>query len=58
MGDLKIKNLYGADIEITSKCSICGKDFIYRLRERKTCGDDACYEESKKRRERGHNRKD
>ena len=51
MGDLKVKNLYGADIVITSTCGICGKEFTYRLKERKICQDETCYKESKKRRE-------
>ena len=57
MGKLTVKNIYGGDLEIESKCGICGKEFTYRLKERKVCANDECYKESKKRRERNQNSK-
>ena len=54
MTKLSINNFYGADIEVESKCCICGKTFTYRLKERKICGDDVCFKESKRRRERDY----
>lgn len=51
MGKMTVKNLLGADIEVESTCGICGKQFKYRLKERKLCGSDACYNESNKRKE-------
>ena len=46
-----VNNLYGADIMLTSICNICNKEHSYRLKERKICSDDKCYQESKKRSE-------
>ena len=51
MGYLTIKNLFGGDLIITSTCNICNKEHTYRVKERKTCSDDKCYQESKKRSE-------
>ena len=51
MSKMAINNIYGADIMITSICNICNKEHTYRLKERKTCPDDKCYQESKKRAE-------
>lgn len=51
MSHVLIKNIYGADIWITSTCNICNKEHTYRLKERRVCPDDKCYEESKKRSE-------
>lgn len=52
MGELRVKNLYGADIELIGKCGICNEEFTYRLKERKVCQKEACFKESIKRRER------
>ena len=49
-----IENIYGGDIWIISKCKICGKEHKYRLHERQICGSEACYEESKKRKDKKH----
>lgn len=51
MGRLIVGNLYGGDLMITSACKICGKEHSYRLKERQTCPDEKCYQESKKRKE-------
>ena len=55
MGKLIIKNTYGGDIELESKCGICGKPFTYRLKERRVCSNEDCYKESKKRQNRNTN---
>lgn len=52
MGKIIINNALGADIEIESKCGICGETHRYRLKERRICSKNACYEESKKRQQR------
>ena len=57
MGKMVIKNLYGADIELEGVCSICNKPFIYRIKERKICPDDKCYQESKRRYEKDNSRR-
>ena len=51
VGQVIIKNLYGADMVVESVCSICGKTHQYRLKERKICSSDDCFNESKKRNE-------
>lgn len=51
MGKMIVNNLYGSDIMLVSTCGICNKEHTYRLKERKICPDDKCYQESKKRSE-------
>ena len=57
MGKMVINNLYGADIELTSTCGICGKEHKYRVKEKKTCANEECYKESMIRRNKQFNGK-
>jgi len=57
VGKLIVKNTYGGDIEIISKCGICQKEFTYRLKERRVCPNEECYKESKKRQNRTNGNK-
>lgn len=58
MGKMTIGNLLGGDIFITSICNICGEEHAYRLKEKRICSKDKCYDESKKRSARnGYTRK-